>query len=288
MSQNYQKVSFGKGENEYYLAVNPASDEIKGALILLPGFGQAAETIFPESKIHNTAYANGILTIGLGIGPKLYTDESVIDRINKAIEHVKEKYQLQADQFVIGGFSAGGTISLAYTEHCFKNPSQSPIQPKGVFSVDSPVDLFHIWDYFERELERNFSEAGISEAKYVMNLMQEEIGNPVDQKSTYKALTPFHMDDLAIGNEQYLQKPAVRVYHELDIRWLIQNRRRSLIDTNALAASELINRLVQQGNEQAEFMLSKEAGHRSNGVRHPHSWSIVNELELIQWVKGIL
>ena len=50
-----------------------------------------------------------------------------------------------------------------------------------------------------------------------------------------------------------------------------------------LPASELINRLVQQGNDTAEFMQAKQPGMRSNGLRHPHSWSIVDEVELVQW-----
>jgi hypothetical protein len=37
------------------------------------------------------------------------------------------------------------------------------------------------------------------------------------------------------------------------------------------------------GNERAEFMTSKQPGMRSNGTRHPHSWSIVDEVECIQW-----
>ncbi len=46
----------------------------------------------------------------------------------------------------------------------------------------------------------------------------------------------------------------------------------------------LISRLLLSGNEQAEFMTAKQPGYRSNGMRHPHSWSIVDEVEMVQWV----
>ena len=70
ISQNYERVVFGSdSESDYYLVVPPESDEISGALILLPGFNQNAESIFPETKIHNIAYLRGILTIAIAGGP---------------------------------------------------------------------------------------------------------------------------------------------------------------------------------------------------------------------------
>ncbi len=284
--QNYEKVIYRDSTNEeYFLVVPPKSDEVIGALILLPGFGQAAESIFPESKIHNVAYANGILTIAIAGGRKLYLDDAVTEKLNKALAYIKNRYNLTKDKFVIGGFSAGGTISLRYSEYCFENETKAPIEPKGVFTVDSPVDLFDIWNYFQREIRKNYSEAGVGEAKFVMEIMQNEIGNPLDNKETYEHLTPFNTTLEVTGNEQYLKNIGVRVYHDIDVVWQLKNRRRSLFDSNALASSELINRLLLLGNESAEFVPAKQKGYRSSGFRHPHSWSIVDEVELIQWVK---
>jgi hypothetical protein len=46
----------------------------------------------------------------------------------------------------------------------------------------------------------------------------------------------------------------------------------------------LISRLMLMGNNKAEFMTAKQPGVRSDGTRHPHSWSIVDEVECIQWI----
>ena len=286
-SQNYEKVVYNdKIENGYYLAVLPESGEISGVLVLLPGFGQDAESIFPETKIHNVAYLQGILTIAIAGGRKLYADEEVVNRLNSALNHVKSQYEINADQFVIGGFSAGGTISLRYAEYCYDTEDTS-IKPKGVFSVDSPVDLFDIWDYFDREIDKNFSEAGVGEARFVSEIMLNEIGDPENNRDNYVRLTPFHSRSNEPGNEIFLRNIAVRVYHDVDIAWQLQNRRRSLFDSNALGASEMINRLLLMGNERAEFMQAQKPGYRSAGFRHPHSWSIVDEVELIDWVNSI-
>ena len=282
-AQNFEKVSFGDAEDDYYLAMEPQG-EIKGALVLLPGFGQAPESIFPESKIQNVAYAQGILTIAIAEGQKLHCDETVKAKLGRGLAHARQKYQLDKDSFVMGGFSAGGTISLRYAELCHEKPAQYPILPQAVFTVDSPVDLIDIWNYFQRELKKNFSEAGVGEARFVSALMLEEIGHPENDREKYLALSPFTATLEKPGNERFLKSIPVRTYGDIDVEWLINERRRSLYDSNALNASELINRLVLSGNEKAEFMLSKTPGMRSNGLRHPHSWSIVDEVEFVQWV----
>ncbi|MEO9475927.1 MAG: hypothetical protein ABJG41_10345 [Cyclobacteriaceae bacterium] len=287
-AQNHVRHNYGKAENQYYLALKPESKEIKGAIVLLPGFGQSPETIFSESKIPNAAYAHNILTIEIGVGSKLYTDAQVVNNLNQAMNHAMETYNLSPAQFVIGGFSAGGTVALRYAEYAYEKKNMTAIRPKGVFAVDSPVDLFEIWKYFERELEKGFSEAGYGEAQYVSDLMVNEIGTPDKNQTTYNRLTPFNTRVKEPGNEQYLKDIGVRVYHDIDVAWQLKNRRRSLYDTNALPASELINRLMLTGNDKAEFMQAKLPGIRSNGMRHPHSWSIVDEVELILWVEKLL
>ena len=288
-SQNFEKVVFNKSLSDgYYLAVEPNTDKLKGVLLLLPGFGQNAESIFPESKLHNVAYVNGILTVAVGVGRKLYADDSVIERLNQAIENIKDKYDVPSDKFVIGGYSAGGTISLRYAEYCFEMTNEAPITPQAVFTVDSPVDLFQIWNYFQREIEKNYSDAGVGEAKFISKIMLDEIGDPRTNADNYNKLTPFNSKLSKSGNEKFLASIPVRLYEDIDVEWQLKNRRRSLYDSNALDASELINDLLILGNEDAEFVTATAPGYRSSGLRHPHSWSIVDEVEFIQWSLKIL
>lgn len=284
----FEKVIFDpNAEVGYYLAVTPKVDKIEGVLLLLPGFGQLPESIFPETGLPQVAADNGLLTIALGFGSKLYADKATIKRLNTALSHVVSKYELADVPFAVGGFSAGGTISLRYAEHCHENPSEAPLLPRAVFSVDGPVDLFGIWEYFEREIAKDYSDAGVREAKYVMNIMQSEIGTPESDRANYEKLTPFHIKAKTPGNEKYLRDIAVRVYHDVDVDWLLRERRRSLQDCNAFASSEMINRLILFGNERAEFVQATGQGRRSSAERHPHSWSIINAEECVVWLKGI-
>ncbi|WP_164674881.1 alpha/beta hydrolase family protein [Anditalea andensis] len=283
--QTFEKVSFNdKDPEDYYILLKPSDKEIKGVLVLLPGYGEMPENIFPESKLFNVAYGNGILTMAIAGGQKIYADESVVDKINRGLYDLLEKNpSLDKTKFLIGGFSAGGTISLRYVEFCKENPSRFPIVPKGVFTVDSPIDLFDIWNYFHREIEKNYSSAGVFEANQVIEIMKREIGTPETNAERYDRLTPFNSNLKSLGNEKFLLDVPVRLYKDIDVEWQLKERRRSLYDTNQLTASELINRLLLNGNDKAEFKTAKVPGYRSSGLRHPHSWSIVDEVEFIQW-----
>ena len=277
-----------QSKTSFYLAMEPRQ-EAKGMLVLLPGFGQIPQMVFPETQIPNIAYANNILTIIVAGGDKIYVDETVNQHLNRTMKDALERYNIPKDKVVIGGFSAGGTIALRYTEKCLESPEQYPIQPSAVFTVDSPVDLFELWRYMEREIERDFSDVGMNEANFVMDLMKRELGGtPETHKEKYEVFTPFNAMERKPGNEQWLKNLPVRLHHDIDLVWLLKNRRRSAYDMNATPASELISRLQLMGNEKAELIISEQAGKRSNGQRHPHSWSIVDPIEFIQWVKKCL
>ena len=289
-SQAVQKVVLNKDDfhSGYYLAVEPASDSIAGVLILLAGFGQIAENTFPETELEEAAYANNILTISFAGGNKLYADSATQASLTLVINDVLEKYKVSPNKFVLGGFSAGGMIALRYVELCNEFPAKFPIQPRGVFMVDSPIDIFTIWDQLETSAKNKYSEVAVEEAERAMSFIQKEYGIPKGNIATYAKLTAFSMNREFGENEKFLKNTAVRAYHDVDISWRLVNRNQAVAESNYLATSELINRLLLMGNSKAEFMQTFQTGYRSNGQRHPHSWSIVDEAEFIQWMKGLI
>lgn len=289
-AQNYETIVVDKNDpvTGYYLAVKPQGN-IEGVLVLLPGFGEIPENVFPETKLHNTAYNNNILTLILPFGNKIYTDAPTVANINRALIDSIKRMNLDPNKFVMGGFSAGGTIAMRYVEHCIEKPELFPIKPKAVFTVDSPIDLIELSRYFDRELERNFSAVGMKEANFIQNIMRSELkGTPETNFDNYVSHSPFTRELKEPGNEKHLMSIPVRLYHDVDLVWQLKNRRRSAFDNNVAAASELIARLMLAGHEKAELMIAKQPGYRSNGMRHTHSWSIVDEVECIQWIKQVL
>lgn len=272
----------------YYLAVPPKSGNIKGVLVLLPGFGQLAEAVLPDTDLDNEAYQNDLLTICFSMRTKLYADKITRQKLTTVLKDVLERYKTDRDKFVLGGFSAGGNIVLRYTELCKEFPDQYPINPQGVFVVDSPIDIFTIYESFEEAIKNNYTKIAVDEANWAIKFMKEDYGVPRENIPVYAELTSFSMNKEYSQNEVHLKDVAVRTYHDVDVNWRIKERNQPVRLLNFMVTSEFINRLRLLGNTRAEFIQTFQTGYRSNGQRHPHSWTIVEEKECIRWVKGIL
>lgn len=288
-AQTFEKIILDKS-NElggYYLAMKPY-DSIKGVLVLFPTRGYSPETVFIGTNIQNLSWANGFLTIAVSAGESFYANSESIDQLNKIFKDVKKRFNVKGDNFIIGGFGGGGMIGLRYTEYCYEKPTVFPIQPQAVFAIDPAVDLINLWYYFEREIANGISEVGIKEAKYVLNELKESIGDLENNIETYKKLTPFYTKSKKNGNEQFLKNIPVRLYYDVDLEWYLENKLRSAYDLNFLDGSELIKRLKILGNKNAEFIQATGKGYRYDGRRHPHSWSIVDATEFIEWTKKVL
>jgi len=271
----------------YYLSVKPKG-KIESVLVLLPGFGQKSEDIFLDTEFHEIAFEKNILIIGFAGRMKLTADSTLQIQINLVLNHVIEETKIEKDKFVLGGFSAGGVIALRYTELCHQFPNKYPVLPKGVFMADSPVDLFHSWKLQQENLKNNYSEISVSEANWMTRYYREFYGaTPNEKPEIFIELSPFSINRKYGNNEQYLKNIAVRAYHDIDIEWRLKNRNQTAKFDNYIATSELINRLMLMGNSRAEFIQTFKTGFRRNGDRHPHSWSIVNEKECLEWVKKL-
>ena len=273
----------------YYIAVPPKGKEIKGTLLLLPGLGQSTEAIFHDSPLYEYAYQNQLLTIGFAARTRITADSLIQQKLNAVLEHVLTQYQVPADKFVLGGFSAGGVVALRYTELCYQFPDRFPIQPQGVFMADSPVDLFQSWMLTEENRKNAHSEIAVQEAEWIKRLYTAYYGTtPGDNPQFFEALSPFSMDKTKGENERFLKDVAIRAYHDVDIAWRLKNRNQTVRCSNYIATSELINRLMLLGNQRAEFVQTFQTGYRKNGNRHPHSWSIIDAPECIQWILTLL
>ena len=286
-AQNFDKVWLNKSDSiyGYYTVIKPLSGRVQGVLVLMDGYSGNASGFLAETKLHNVACANDILTVCIPTGNRLYADTSIVRVINNVLKDIIQTYKVRKDGFALGGHSSGGTIMLRYAELCKETPADYPISSKAVFTVDSPVDIFGLYRSSERDLKKGSNGWWLGEAKMIMDTYDKAFGKRGSSLENYKQASPFFADDTLPGNERFLKDVAYRTYHDVDVNWYIQNRMRSLYETNMLDASELVTRLVLMGNKNAEFVSSKTPGVRSNGLRHPHAWSIVDEVDCIQWIK---
>jgi len=81
-----------------------------------------------------------------------------------------------------------------------------------------------------------------------------------------------------------LRTLPVRLYYDGDLTWELNEQHHSVYDMGLADGSELVTRLLGTGNNDAELVLSKRPGYRSNGLRNSLSYSIVDETDCIQWI----
>ena len=269
----------------YYSLIPPG--KIKGVIVLFPGTWDRVEyTISSAKMICQKAFDNSIAVISISINQRLTLHEDALGTINLAFRDAISKYRLTSNKFILGGFSMGGLFSLRYTEMAKADSSKTAVIPVAAFSVDGPTDLEKIYGSFERALERSPNK---SEPTYALNEFRTFIGGtPKTHPEKYVYYSVFSNSQNDGGNAKYLLHTPIRIYNDVDVRWWLENRNTDLYGMNALDQSAMINYLKRSGNKEAVFINAFGKGYRLDGTRHPHTWSIVDAEDLIQWPLKIL
>lgn len=256
-----------------------------GVLVILPGAGERIEDVKKQITLHTLAVQKNLLVIFPSINwgtNKHIPEHQFLDTIFK---QVVKQYKIPKNKFAIGGFSGGGMVALTYTEKANKYNDSTFIKPKAVFGVDPPLDYAHLWNHCKKDIERNFSEPAIQEGKWIMESYTKEFGgSPDEYRDNYIKYSIFSYSEKDGGNAKYLKSTPILLYTEPDVIWQMQNRQRDYYDMNCVDIAAMINLLQLQGNKNAQLVLTINKGRRLNGMRHPHSWSIMNSQQCLDWI----
>ncbi len=281
-------VNDNDSKSLFYYKMVPKT-EIKGALVILPSGGESTENLLKQITIHQLAVEKGMLVIIPSVNWSTDTNEAEFYFLNTIFNEILINYKVSKNNFVLGGLSNGGVISLNYAKNAVKNPKKFCLIPKGVFALDSPLDKAHFYRYCEREIERNFSEAGVSEANWIKNNSDSLYGGSPDKfPDKYIEASIFSFGAKDGGNAKYLKNIPVRMYTDLDVDWLLNERHRDLYDWNGTDIVAMINQLKIMGNKNANVIISHGKGRRLDGSKNPHSWSIIDSQDCLKWILDLL
>ncbi len=115
--------------------------------------------------------------------------------------------------------------------------------------------------------------------------MRLQFGGPPDKKAdTYIFYSMYSRNQKEGGNTKYLKNVPIRIYSDPDIDWHLEKRHTDYYDMNALDQTAMINQLHLMGNDKAKYINALGKGYRLNGSRHPHSWSIVEPVDCLNWI----
>lgn len=254
-------------------------------LVLFGGFPQYAEDIQREFDILETAGQKGVAVVFLNYNQRLWLEEVEKAQLAQHLEGLFADNALPKANVYLGGYSSGGNIALLIGDYLAANPEYQ-LSPAGIFVVDSPVDLAELYANARKNVARNFSAVSVQEGKWLLGLMGNAFGEPETHAETYARYSVFTTKIGDIRNIAHLQNVPIRLYTEPDTVWWKENRKADYEQMNAYHLKKLHERLTEAEFSNVALITTKNRGYRANGERHPHSWSIVDREQLIEWMIG--
>ena len=265
-----------------YTIIYPPKLPWTGYLFLIPGFGETAENVLQQTDLPKKLAQNRILTIiptfqdgVLSFGVDSLSQQT----FDKILKDVTSKHKLIDQKFYIGGFSIGGSCAIKYAEN-------ATIKPTAVFTIDPPLDFERFYNSAKRDIRLSKNNDANQENVYMIDRLEKETGgSPKTNLTEYYSLSPYSFSDTTQTAIKKLINLPLRIYTEPDINWWLEKRGADLTSMNATECSAMINELNRLGNQTAELVTTQNKGYRKpDNRRHPHSWSIVENDELIKWL----
>lgn len=288
-AQKIEKIYLNKKDStsNRYLVITPPKLPLKGFMFLIPSFGETPEGVLEQTDLPILAAEQGILTIIptfktglLSLGIDSLTQQSFKELIIDA----DKRYKLNNLKFYVGGFSIGGSCVVKFAELAIKDNFK--FKPNAVFAVDSPLDFERFYKSYKR-IQRLAPNSKISkEAAYMTGRIVELMGGtPGNSIKNYYNYSPYSLSDTTQTAIKYLKNTPITYYSEPDINWWMKEYNLDYSSLNTLDGSCMINELKLLGNTNTNLVITQDKGYRRpNNRKQPHSWSIVDNPELIKWL----
>lgn len=267
--------------NTDYELVKPAKNT-EGILVLFGGYPEDAEDIKREFNILEVAKQKNIGVLFMNYNQKLWLQEDEKQQLAAQLQKIFKDHKLPSANVYLGGFSSGGNVALLISDYLTKE--QSSLIPKGVFIVDSPIDLIALYKSSEKNIARNFSEVSVQESTWLLKTLGNQFGNPENTLLEYQKYAVYTSRTETIDNIKNLKNTKLRLYTEPDTLWWKENRMADYDQMNAYYLKRLSTTLKKSGFDHVTYIPTKNKGYRADGTRHPHSWAIVDTKELIHWI----
>ena len=260
------------------------ADKQNGLLILFPCYPCNAKNTLSEFEIKDISLKNGFSILAMNLNERLYLKEEEKELLAEKLIKIVQEQNLSEHNIFVGGFSSGGNISLLISDYL--NNKKNPIKLKGVFIVDSPIDLLGLYKVAEKNIYQSFSKPSVEESKGIVENLKQDFDDPEIEITNFEKYSPYTLQTRNIENIKNLKDLKIRFYTEPDLKWWKENAKNDYKDLNAFYLKEL-SKVLKTGFEKSKIELieTKNRGYRKSGERHPHSWSIVDETELINWMR---
>lgn len=217
-----------------------------------------------------------------------FFEDAAMQSIEQNIQEVLTEWKIPQSGMLYCGMSLGGTRALKLALFSQSDRSKYKLKPSAIAICDAPLDMVRFYREAVRGAEIAYSELAAAEGRWVSEHLRNNLGGPAnDALANYISYSPYSF--MANNSErlEVLKGIAVRGYTEPDIQWWIEHRRKDYYGMNAIDMAGLINELKIINHSEAELITTVDKGYPDSGERHPHTWNIVDEPELIEWFLGL-
>ena len=270
-----------------YLAVLPDSGHIKG--LILRDFSALPDTSKKRRSIlHELAADSGYVTVfavSSSFFPELFLNDSAASVLDNVLHDAILRYKIPVNKIFIGGISASGTRALRFAQYCQQNKSKYGYKMAGVFAVDPPLDHERFYFSSRHILYRKNPIGNQWEAQLMIKTFDNLLGgDPKDYYQNYLDASVFTYSDSTGGNAKYYARIPIILFHEPDINWWLEERGESYYEINSVDIAAFVVSIKHLGNHDVTLVTTENAGFDAAGDRKPHSWSIVDEEMLLNWI----
>jgi hypothetical protein len=270
-----------KTQNNCYRVYKP-SGPARALVVMLPYYGSDANE-FSSAALPALLAKKNVATMVVSASGYMKDDE--LATLKRLIGEVVGDLNIPAKSLVVGGVSAGGAGAVRYSEYCVSGHCDARSSPVAIFSVDAPLDFEAFWNRQELNLRRGNPKSSLEESQAILNALRSAMGgSPKQARQIYRSRSPFLASEKDGGNARWLKNLPIRLYTEPDVVWMIENMGRDYYTMNAMDQAALVLQLRALGNTKADLITTTGKGFRPPGTRNPHSWTIVDEPELADWV----
>lgn len=255
-------------------------------IIMLSGSSLDTTRYIDEFEIIKPALEKSIAVLFVSTGKViefLFTDEDIAI-IEKLTGKALETNNLSGKPKFLAGMSLGGTMAMRYSEYCMLDKSSHGFRPDAIALCDAPLDMVRLFHEQEQAIKNDYHPAAVGEARWVSHFLIRNLGGRPDEAlDNYISYSPFVYTDKKRSKIQLFKDVPIRIYHEPDINWWIENRAKDYNTINSIDLAGFYNYLRQAGSVDAELITSfnKRSGYKDGSS--PHSWTIVDNAELVDW-----
>lgn len=265
----------------------PPGPEVPRGLVVF--FDARPPTIDGLAKSGTLSYEAAVrqvaeLHVTTGNPLDFFFHDSTMADVARRIQEVVDANGLRHTPVYFAGLSLGGTRALKLAIFLEQHRHEYWLRPAAAAVVDAPLDMARLWHAEQRAAQDAFHPAAADEGRWVTYLLETNLGGtPRHRHWRYAAYAPLTASEPHGGNAAYLRDLPLRAYHEPDVNWWIEHRRKSYYSMNSIDLAALVSQLRLLGNHAAELITTH---HRREGYADgasPHTWSIVDNEQLIDW-----